>query len=767
MREAGEARAQARFEDEARALASALSALVGAFVGRPPPPPPPDPTLIEAAFDSLDVELDRLRLRLANITGRLGKTFADRSQPEHALVWLESGLRMVAQLTGPEADQVACRHAICHAQVLRLLNRPDEAEALLDLAHRRMPRDCLNDRIGVTVGYAVLAQQTGRRERGITLLEELEQEIDPSRHPEYACWVFANLAMIRDRPSGNFERAILGLQKAKRLLESSGSDPKRIAELDQSIALILLEAGEPVAALCSAIDSLARDAAEPRAEITWRVLEAAAMAAFGMHRLELGILLLKLAVERLETARAARAGVDPELGTLTLTAPQFLYDFLARSLARHGRHGEAREVIGLKLTRAASADGPARHPSMTGAESHALVLLKEGIGEQRRVYAPKLLGSIIDRIHFRLDEAAVVHHEQIAALNRELLRRLSDALPPEGQRETLILHVIQDENDFMLLAQFGGCEIPVPPGKRRLPAAELNGLAFDLLRSIRAGDAGQRERLSVELYRLLLAPVFGGAPPKIRRLLVAAPGSLHALPWSALTEDGRTYLAEHFGIVRATAPGIDLRRPPVSPARLVACAAGDGGAGFGSLPHAGEEVRALGAACLLDDPGTFTRAGLAAALPGATALHLASHFTPDPAELARSRLLLGDGTVITLAELVGLGLSHLDLVVLSACESAVAAGRALWASSFAVDHLLLAAGVPSAVGMLWRVDDAATAELMRRFYANLRLGLDKAEALARAQNAFLQGETGRDWRAPHYWAAPVLSGNWLGWHSSG
>jgi hypothetical protein len=57
---------------------------------------------------------------------------------------------------------------------------------------------------------------------------------------------------------------------------------------------------------------------------------------------------------------------------------------------------------------------------------------------------------------------------------------------------------------------------------------------------------------------------------------------------------------------------------------------------------------------------------------------------------------------------------------------------------------------------LWKVDDEATAELMRHFYHGLlRENLRPAEALRAARlKVWREGR----WRAPYYWAAFVLQG---------
>ena len=59
---------------------------------------------------------------------------------------------------------------------------------------------------------------------------------------------------------------------------------------------------------------------------------------------------------------------------------------------------------------------------------------------------------------------------------------------------------------------------------------------------------------------------------------------------------------------------------------------------------------------------------------------------------------------------------------------------------------------------LWKVDDAATAALMGRFYqATLKEGKSSAAALRAAQLDMLKQ---RRWQSPYYWAAFILQGEW-------
>ena len=97
-----------------------------------------------------------------------------------------------------------------------------------------------------------------------------------------------------------------------------------------------------------------------------------------------------------------------------------------------------------------------------------------------------------------------------------------------------------------------------------------------------------------------------------------------------------------------------------------------------------------------------------------------------------------------------------DLVVLSACETAVGKLHAEGPSSLA--RSFLNAGATRVVVSLWQVDDQATAQLMRYFYRALwHEGKAPAAALRAAQLALRAEEK---YRAPYYWAGFELQGDW-------
>ena len=98
-----------------------------------------------------------------------------------------------------------------------------------------------------------------------------------------------------------------------------------------------------------------------------------------------------------------------------------------------------------------------------------------------------------------------------------------------------------------------------------------------------------------------------------------------------------------------------------------------------------------------------------------------------------------------------------DLVVLSACQTAL--GKEIKGEGLVgLTRGFMYAGAPRVVASFWRIDDRATAEIMRRFYeAMLKDGLPPAAALRAAQVSMLSDKR---WQSPHFWAAFTLQGEW-------
>jgi CHAT domain-containing protein len=143
-------------------------------------------------------------------------------------------------------------------------------------------------------------------------------------------------------------------------------------------------------------------------------------------------------------------------------------------------------------------------------------------------------------------------------------------------------------------------------------------------------------------------------------------------------------------------------------------------------------------------------------------LHFATHGLLDPKKPEHSGIFLSmvDTTgrpqngFITMQDVYRLH-APVDLVVLSACRTGL--GKDVKGEGLiGLTRGFMYAGASSVVASLWKVDDEATAELMKHFYANmLQKGMRPAEALRSAQNTLRNTPP---WQSPHFWAGFILQG---------
>jgi CHAT domain-containing protein len=111
---------------------------------------------------------------------------------------------------------------------------------------------------------------------------------------------------------------------------------------------------------------------------------------------------------------------------------------------------------------------------------------------------------------------------------------------------------------------------------------------------------------------------------------------------------------------------------------------------------------------------------------------------------------------LTLEDIYNLNLPA-DLVVLSACETGL--GKEISGEGLiGLTRGFMYAGATRVVASLWKVSDAATAQLMAEFYRGMEKdGLAPAAALRAAQIAMWKQKR---WRHPYYWAAFQIQGEW-------
>ncbi len=287
------------------------------------------------------------------------------------------------------------------------------------------------------------------------------------------------------------------------------------------------------------------------------------------------------------------------------------------------------------------------------------------------------------------------------------------------------------------------------------------------------------------LYEALVAP-FESALAGKKRVVIVPDGLLSYLPFEALPGSRRMIERFSIGYVPSASALAALRErqkgrkaperallafadpaPPGEEVKAPALlAVRERGLALTSLPNARVEVAGIRA--LFPRAASTVYVGAEAGegtLKGEDTeafryLHIAAHGYFDEQNPARSGIVLAAGGagdhdgVLQAREVMRLRLNA-DLVTLSACESGL--GKLLDGEGvMGLTRAFLYAGAQSTVVSLWKVNDAATAELMKRFYGHIQGGMARDEALRRAKLGLMG--MGGAWRHPYYWAPLVFTG---------
>jgi CHAT domain-containing protein len=261
-------------------------------------------------------------------------------------------------------------------------------------------------------------------------------------------------------------------------------------------------------------------------------------------------------------------------------------------------------------------------------------------------------------------------------------------------------------------------------------------------------EANDVAGFDVALSQLLLAP-FDTAIAAADHLLIVPYAELNMLPFQALPWHGQLLglkkrlsylpaaaLLQYFRVSDPTATGALVIGDPEAMSYLNVSS--DQRESLSPLPAARAEARMVsvlyGITPLIGAQAT-EQAVRAALAQHPQVIHLATHgYLQDSAPLT-SGVALAQGEALSADELMGLHLKA-DVVVLSACETG--RGKLQGSELVGLARGLIYAGARAVVVSLWKVDDIATAILMRSLHAILRQGASPARALAQAQGDLAQ-----------------------------
>ena len=569
----------------------------------------------------------------------------------------------------------------------------------------------------------------------------------------------------------------------------------------------------------------------------------AARAALDIKRPEFALFMAKRSVNLLQQARRELANLDIRTRECFLKVHEDRYRWLADLLVDMGRLGEAEQV--LAMLKHFEVEEYLRSDSKHASASVEMALDKGDLSIQQTVdgfAAQTQAAATVQQLRGRtltpdetkqlesaratLKQAGQRFNEGMASVVQDL-RSLRQPGTEESAREGAVLAAASIRGALSKTFKGRAVVLQAVVLPHRMHWLFISGQTQQVVQiPVKREDLSRKVaafRLAVqspkidprplarELYDLLLAPI----EPLLRdmnvdTLMISADDVLRYLPFAALY-DGKQYLIERFALSTYNPALRDMLVAQDQPDwKVAAFGVAEGGAGFSELPNIKNELRAVVRQQDAPDgalPGLarldrqFTKTEFSKALDEHyPVIHVASHFGLAFGNRKNSVLLLGNGATLPLADLddqTQFDFSSVELLTLSACETAVPVGQ-LSATGSEVDSLgsvIQKAGARSVLASLWKVEDSATAALMRSFYLLLaeKNKKGKANALQMAQLMLLTGKVaGADigqlegagtsraatvvgdrqstafapdpnalYAHPFYWAPFILMGNWL------
>ena len=625
---------------------------------------------------------------LARAFTSLGRALRAHGHPERALEVYKRGLALQAErkdLSG----QVQSHNAL--ATSLEILNRTDEAlahrqEALRLAEESKVPRDILNSRAGLGIGYA----SAGRYADAEPLLRAaLAADPSPAVRPIYRSWLATTLAKQKQF-DGAMPLADAAVTEARELKQVDV-----IADVLLARAIVRRDAGRIGDALADSREALT-------------------------------------SVEELRKQLAA----DDFLKQGFSSRFREVYEVAIDLLVSQNQHAEALAVAEQGRARAfvdllASRQGDSNAVPLTLRSGNVSGLVADtGVDAQlsSAVSTGAATAADIVQIARALQSTVISYWVQKDATYAWIVS-------PDGRTSSHRIAAKATELESLVrqtTQSLGG------PTRRGVPSLVTRG-----------GDrlSVAKERTPYRrLYEALVKPLEAELPKTSGAMVTVIPhGPLFGLSFAALQDSRGQYLVERFTLHYAPSGAVlhttreETAPPPASRYLLVADPLTPAADKLPRLPGALRETTAIRS--LL--PAGFTtmvsgsrasKAAITSLAANKHVLHFATHGVVSDERPLDSYLALAGGR-LTAREIYGLDLDA-QLVVLSACRSG--SGKITGDGILGLSRAFFYAGTPTVIATVADVADVAADRTLPRFYRDWRRTGHKARALRDSQLAFLR-----------------------------
>ena len=288
------------------------------------------------------------------------------------------------------------------------------------------------------------------------------------------------------------------------------------------------------------------------------------------------------------------------------------------------------------------------------------------------------------------------------------------------------------------------------------------------LQTIQPGKPYAGHQLSKTLFDLLIEPIFDHLT-RIHSLIIIPHHQLNNLPFETLQFYENEYLVELFDISYQYAASFisDDKEFKVKLSESLGVAPFSTGTELKSqkytlLPSSALEIESLNGISLLGKEAT--KENILRDIQGVKLLHLATHAYADNTSPSKSHITLYPGSTegsdykLFTSELSNLDLDALELVFLSACETA--AGKLVHGEGImSISRSFTSAGCKNIITSLWKAEDRATAFISKRFYHHLEKGHSPAKALQQSKIDLLSDKDYSQFKTPNYWSHLIYIGD--------
>jgi CHAT domain-containing protein/uncharacterized protein HemY len=413
--------------------------------------------------------------------------------------------------------------------------------------------------------------------------------------------------------------------------------------------------------------------------------------------------------------------------------------------------------------------------------------------DQRKL--TKALNQFIDEIATKKRTTCTTNSEQYCNEPSDKFTSVAQTLINKQPGTLVISPVVLDNKVWILVVSEGGILSRYESKVDRLTLGNRI-LEFRQLLEDPTSDLTELKAKSKELYDWLIRPIETAlnASNNPRHLVFALDRVTRYIPMGTLF-DGQRYLAQRYSTATVLSLGETTTQKntlnDIENTSVLAVGLSDATAKSIALPNVKAEIDAI-----VRQPGIypgqrflnldFTIQAIADHLSGRKVLHIATHGKFVPNQDA-SYLVLGNGDPLPIADIRSLSFNGIELVVLSACQTALGNPEQEGTEIPGLSSYFLNKGASAVMASLWSVNDGSTTLLMQQFYKNLSKGMTKAEALQTVQQELIQSKlTTKDiprgaiavefvpganttrtanptttFAHPYYWAPFILIGNSL------